>query len=414
MRSLFISCALPYPLDGGGQNLIYHWLEAASAAHNVDLLVIADQSIVHQVIPGLSRVRIHMSPPRASRSLLGRALRQSACLLRGTPATSFVLMPLAVQRYVSRLLDCERYDLVILTENDVAGFATLLRPTVPVVLLKHSVHAVDASDQRRRKGQRHPRWILEERVVRRFEARTCRAATVVCCVNQADAEQLISRYKLLTPVVTVPLGIDLQRLPCRGYDPATKLIGFIGNLSWGANADAVRWFCREVLPRLWLTHPDARLLVIGPGGEGLQSLFRDSRIQFAGRVPNLPEAMNEVSVGVVPIVSGTGMRCKLLDMLGIGVPTVSTSLGAEGMSYVHGEHLLIADGADAFARSVDTLLSDADLRRRLGASGPRLASAYSWVSIYPKILDVFDLAFREHHQSGMHESQFQGYIGARL
>jgi glycosyltransferase involved in cell wall biosynthesis len=399
MRILFISCALPYPLDGGGQNLIYHWLEAASAAHDVDLLVIDQQDCAHQIIPGLPRVRVHISRIRASRSVQARAFRQVASLLKNTPPTSLVLMSPAVRRQVTALLKSNRYNLVVLTENAVAGFASHLRSTAPVLLLKHSVHAVDAADQRRRNGSRQLRWMLVERVVRRFEDRTCPEATVVCCVNQQDAEQLISRYRLSIPVVAIPLGVDLARFPCRGNNPATEVIGFIGNLSWGANADAVQWLCRQVLPRVWRTHPDVRLVVVGPGHEGIRSLSEDSRIQFAGRVPNVAEAMNEVSVGVVPIISGTGMRCKLLDMLSMGIPTVSTSLGAEGTRGVHGEHLLIADGADAFAKSVETLISDTTLRRRLATCGPKLASDYSWVSIYPKIRNVFDLALRQYHQS---------------
>jgi glycosyltransferase involved in cell wall biosynthesis len=396
MRILFISCGLPYPLDGGGQNLIYHWLEAASTVHDVDLLVIGQQTGAHQFIPGLPKVRIHFSPIQVSRTLWRQAFRQGACLVRSIPATSLVLMPPAVLRQVNDLCDRNRYDLIILTENGVAGFAPLVRSTTPVVLLKHSVHAVDAADQRRRKGQSNPRWILEERIVRRFEAKTCRAATVVCCVNQEDAEQLISRYQLSTPVVPIALGVDLNQLPRRGYDPATKVIGFIGNLSWGANADAVQWFVREVLPRVWQAHPDVKFLVVGPGGEGLRSLSNDTRIQFAGRVANIKDSMSEVTVGVVPVISGTGVRCKLLDMLSMEIPTISTSLGAQGLCGVHGQHWLIADRADSFASSVETLLFDANLRRKLATCGRELARNYSWVSIYPKILDAFDLALRRH------------------
>ena len=99
MRILFISCGLPYPLDGGGQNLIYHWLEAASTVHDVDLLVIGQQTGAHQFIPGLPKVRIHFSPIQVSRTLWRQAFRQGACLVRSIPATSLVLMPPAVDVY---------------------------------------------------------------------------------------------------------------------------------------------------------------------------------------------------------------------------------------------------------------------------------------------------------------------------
>ena len=150
----------------------------------------------------------------------------------------------AVQQQLTELLNCYPFDLVILTDNGVAGFAQLLGSTIPVLLLKHSVQAHDALDRRRRNGQFHPRWILEERLAQRFEAQTCRASTVVCCLNQQDVDRLTSRYQLSTSVVSIPLGVDLDRFPCRGNCPQTNVIGFTGNLSWGANVDG----CPLVLP----------------------------------------------------------------------------------------------------------------------------------------------------------------------
>jgi glycosyltransferase involved in cell wall biosynthesis len=407
VRILFISCGLPYPLEGGGQNLIYHWLKAANNSHDADLLVIGDPNIREQSIPGLPKLEVHVCPLQASRRLRDRVLRQTKSLSRSIPATSLVVMSRAVQRQIRSLFSSKQHDVIVLTENGLAGFTSLLSCTVPVLLLKHSIHAVDAADERRRNPRRRLRWLLEERIVKRFEARTCRSATLVCCVNQEDADYLSSRYKLTTPAAVVPLGVDPRQFPSRTGDPATKVIGFIGNLSWGANADAARWFCRHVLPLLWRTHPDATFLVIGPGGEGLRFLSEDSRIRFVGRVPSVHEAVREVSVGVVPVISGTGMRCKLLDMLSMGIPTVSTSLGARGIRCVRGQHLLIADGAKAFAKALETLLSDASLRKELSVAGSDVARAYSWVSIYPKIWDALDLAVRRFHQGPIDESRSQ-------
>ena len=399
MRILFISATIPYPLDTGSRNLIYHWLEAASRIHHVDLFLTIDQSIPQPRIPGLPNVGVHSCPIHVSRALLSRVLRQAACFVRGVPATSLILLASEIQRRVADLVKEDRYDLVVLPENVVAGFARILFPTVPVLLVKHSVQAVDAADQRRRQGRHHPRSILEERVVKRFEADSCRAATVVCCVTRKDADQLVKRYSLSNPVENIPIGVDLTQFPRRSNDPNTKLIGFFGNLTWGANVDAVRWFCHEVLPRVWQTHPDAGFLVIGPGGDQLRSLCEDARVRFLGRVSSIPESMREVSIGVTPVISGTGIRFKLLEMLSMGIPSVSTPLGVEGTDCVDGKHLLIADTADAFARSIDTLLHDAALRQRLAASGAKLAASYSWAKIYPKILDLFEFTCRQHRRA---------------
>jgi glycosyltransferase involved in cell wall biosynthesis len=395
MKVLFITQTFPYPLDTGSRNLIYHWLEACCRVHDVHLLAVTDENVRDLRIPGLDGLSVHLCPIEVSRSIPNRALRQAASLAQRVPAPSYILLSSEVRRRIDAMLEEYRYDLVVLAENVVAGFAPFLRSIAPVLLVKHSVHATDAHDLRVRNGPFNPRWIIEELVERRFESETCHAATAVCCVTDQDAAQLVSRYGLSNRVEAIPVGVDLTQFPQRDQDPDTNKIGFFGNLTWGANVDAVQWFCQEVLPKVWQTNPDAKFVVAGIGGDRLRWLSADGRILFLGRVANIPEALKDVSVGVVPVKSGTGIRFKLLEMLGMGIPTVSTSLGTEGSSCVHGRDLLIADDAETFSMSVNSLLSDASLRRNLASSGVRVASAFSWEAIYPKILTLFDLTVQQ-------------------
>ena len=83
---------------------------------------------------------------------------------------------------------------------------------------------------------------------------------------------------------------------------------------------------------------------------------------------------------------------KFLEMLSLGVPVVTTSLGALGTGCIHEEHALIADDADSFAAAVVALLGDAGLRRRLTQAGQKLIQRHSWQSFYPRILDILEKA----------------------
>jgi len=102
--------------------------------------------------------------------------------------------------------------------------------------------------------------------------------------------------------------------------------------------------------------------------------------------------MQDVAVGVVPVISGTGVRLKLLEMLSMGIPTVATSLGCLGTEGEHGKHLLVADDRDSFASAVSLLLSEAEVRKRLGSAGAELAPRHSWKSFYPRILSMLEQA----------------------
>jgi len=97
------------------------------------------------------------------------------------------------------------------------------------------------------------------------------------------------------------------------------------------------------------------------------------------------------------------MRCKLSTCLAWEYRQSPSSLGADGVSDVQGENWPYRDSGELLQLLSGQLLSDGHLRRRLAASGPKLAAAYSWASIYPKILDVIDLAFHQRHQDTIDE-----------
>jgi glycosyltransferase involved in cell wall biosynthesis len=94
-----------------------------------------------------------------------------------------------------------------------------------------------------------------------------------------------------------------------------------------------------------------------------------SGINVTGRVPDLAPFFGDARVFVAPLLHGAGIKIKVLESLGHGVPTVVTSLAAEGLHLTDGVDTLIADSPDDFAAAVIRLYSDEDLWGRLVAGG---------------------------------------------
>jgi glycosyltransferase involved in cell wall biosynthesis len=391
MKVLFIAESFPYPPNTGSRNLIFHWLDAASRAHDVHLLWLGDPAEGRDRIAELPGVKIDAITAVPAIELSARIRRLATAIVLGIPPTSLVGMTEQARSEILGQFRTGHYDVVVLTENVVAGYAPLVSEHTPVVLLKHSVQAVDARDARRRSGMWHPRWILEEWLVRRFEASTCHATTVICTVNAEDRADLSRRYCLPRPAEITPIGVDLSHFPSREKDPGGQLIGFFGNITWGANVDAANWFVDEILPRVWKKMPSAQFRMIGPGSDQIALRKADARITCLGP-SNIPDAMKDATIGIVPVISGTGVRLKFLEMLSLGVPVVSTSLGALGTGCVDGEHALIADDPDSFANAVVGLLQDANLRKELTQAGQKLIQKHSWESFYPQILGALEKA----------------------
>jgi glycosyltransferase involved in cell wall biosynthesis len=105
-------------------------------------------------------------------------------------------------------------------------------------------------------------------------------------------------------------------------------------------------------------------------------------VQVTGTVPDVRPHVAEAAVYIVPLRVGGGTRLKIFEALAMGKAVVSTTVGAEGLPIVPGEHFLQADGAAEFARAVVGLLRDSDRRYTLGLAGRRLVEArHSWEQV---------------------------------
>ena len=114
-------------------------------------------------------------------------------------------------------------------------------------------------------------------------------------------------------------------------------------------------------------------------------------VEFTGRVPEMAPYFARATGVLVPLLSGAGTKLKVLDGLSSGRPVVSTSVGVEGIAAEHGRHLLVADGAEAFADAVTKVLADAALRTRLGTEGRALAEQrYDWRVLSARFEEILE------------------------
>ena len=205
-----------------------------------------------------------------------------------------------------------------------------------------------------------------------------------------------------TDVHVVPNGVDVQHFTPREVKRARETLLFFGTLSYGPNLDAVLWFCNQMWPRIRKARPEVKLEVVGldPPSQ-VQQLENLPGVQITGFVPDIRPKLWSATATVVPLRLGGGTRLKILEALAAGCPVVSTSVGAEGLSLVDGEHLLLANTPEAFALRVVELLASPDLRENLVDSGRRIARReYDWAMIARRLQSVLHRAAGMQHNGG--------------
>jgi len=211
---------------------------------------------------------------------------------------------------------------------------------------------------------------LEQEALRNFDR------VYVC--SEEDRARLAP--SALAELAVLPNAVDVpEPLPPAPTDrPFTFL--FVGTLGYYPNEDAVLFFCREVVPRLRVRTPGAfRLAIVGVGVTSAIARLADAPdVEVVGQVPDMRPWYQQAGALVVPLRAGGGTRIKILEAFSYRRPVVSTSIGAEGIAARPDEHLLIADGADAFAAQCARLMADPTLGASLAERAYALyASRYT-------------------------------------
>lgn len=215
---------------------------------------------------------------------------------------------------------------------------------------------------------------VERRLVRRSEDRAARAYERCLLVNGDEAQRLARRAGVPAERVAVvpPLVRVATETPHR--DPATPPeYVFLGLLSQPHNEDGLRHVLEHVWPLVREERPDARLRVIGRDARaGLRDAARrhGDSVVLEGFVDDLDAALSRATAMVNLLRFGTGVKIKILEALGRGVPVVSTTVGAEGVRTGDGTGVLVADGPAAQAAALLHLV-DPDVNRTV--SGQALA-----------------------------------------
>jgi glycosyltransferase involved in cell wall biosynthesis len=182
-------------------------------------------------------------------------------------------------------------------------------------------------------------------------------------------------------VSTIPNAVRRQRRAraarSRRADAGPFRLLFVGTLGYAPNVDAATTLCREVLPRLRASA--ARAIVVDLVGArpapAIAELARLDGVEVHADVADVAPFYGRADAVVAPLRAGGGTRIKLLEALQLGVPTVSTSAGAEGLGVTPERHFLVAEDADGLALACRRLMEEPALSRRLRAEGRRLVAA---------------------------------------
>jgi GT2 family glycosyltransferase len=200
-----------------------------------------------------------------------------------------------------------------------------------------------------------------------------RQADLVLAVSEPDRQVLQKECPGL-PVMIIPNVHDL-RPPGTGFDERRDLL-FVGNMKLLPNQDAVQYMFSEILPIILKHLPGVKFYAVGSDPTPQIRELVSEKVIVSGYVPQIRPYLELCRISVAPLRFGAGIKGKIGEAMAAGIPVVTTSVGAEGMSLVHEENALVADGPEHFAREVIRLYNDQKLWEKLVQNARRQAQEH--------------------------------------
>ena len=405
MHILQLCPRVPFPPHDGGAIAMYDVAAGLiQAGHRVTVLAINTPK--------------HRQPADAL-AHLGPALRlitvevdTAISAARALKNLLFSRQPYNAERFISpavgakllEILETDKVDVVQMEGSFVAWYAEFLGRqhranfrVPPLVLRAHNVEYTIWQMLAHRELNPLKQFFLRTMATRleAFERRYLRQFDAVAAITEEDADRLRALH-CPEPVAFVPAGVDLSRFnPDSTIGAKPRTLFMIGSLDWLPNQEGVEWLLREVWPQVHAEMPDVELHIAGRNTPAHLLVPRSDNVFIHGFVDSAAAFMQQFELMLVPLLSGGGMRVKIIEGMALGKAILSTSLGAEGIAARDGHDLLVRDGAAEWLEALRAWGRGEVNVSGLGVAAARTATrVYDNRRIVQRFIDLYEQLLR--------------------
>jgi len=213
---------------------------------------------------------------------------------------------------------------------------------------------------------------LMSRRIKKYEIEQISKFDAIAVFTAQDKETMLL-YGAKIPVEVVPVGIEMEHYRPDFNKTEFPSLFFLGSLDWTPNREGIEWFLHGFHSDIENDELRVKFYV---AGNDIPEEFDDyevlGKIFIQGEVDDALEFVNSKSIMIVPLLSGGGMRVKIVEGMAMQKCIISTALGAEGINYKNGVNILIANTHEEFFKAIRRCIADEDYCKAVGINARRL------------------------------------------
>lgn len=392
MRVLLVTTKYHHPPYNGTSVRLYNIFKNMHSDINIELLTFGDdmlsdrkELLLKELGPSFKN--IHIIPSSTLRRIeLERIYAKMLNIIKPYTTTmgegyySYIMAEI-----IKKYIDSSEYDLIYISELSLYVYVengTCKTPYIvdvqdaPSVLMRSYLQA-EKSIIKKCKILLNFIWAIN------YEKYHLSKIANMIFVTPIDADEVRRRCPK-SSIWIVPQGVDTEYFRQKNNSvPVEQNLIFTGVMDYMPNHQAMMYFIKDVLPILKRYRPNISLTIVGryPQPELKALVAKDEGIYITGYVEDIRPYFDQAVVYICPLISGAGIKNKILEAWAMSKPVVATSISCAGLDTKDGENILIADNSLMFAEKILLLLSNENMRSDLSKQGRKCAEeCYSWES----------------------------------
>jgi glycosyltransferase involved in cell wall biosynthesis len=211
----------------------------------------------------------------------------------------------------------------------------------------------------------------------------------IFAISEPDRHNIL-RLGCETNLQVFPVALDFEK-----YVASTAIDGFptlfhLGTMDWRPNKEGLEWFLYEIWPDIEKLNSELRFYIAGKNMQREFFEYDSDNVVVEGEVFDAVDFMNSKAIMIVPLLSGSGMRVKIIEGMAMSKCVIATTIAAEGIEYQHGKDILIANTADEFYRSILQCITNPNQWREIGANARKTAEKhYNISNVAQRMLNIY-------------------------
>ena len=398
---LIITSFLPYPIHSGGEQAQFNMIEALRKNCKIGIIFplnrdnrVADVEALSLLWP---EVRLFPYPlisqyihlpfliQKARRFLYKKLLHKVSLVKDALDRTDFLTSKAYVD-FINKAIAETKPDIIQVEFIQNLNIGGLLPKCLKKIFVHHEIGFV-MTDRMLKNVSLTNKQQNKKKQKKRQEIARLNQYDGIITLTETDKD-VLEKSGVKPPIYVSPAAVNTRE---KEYDGWNGLIVFVGGYYHRPNQEGMDWFLREVTPCVdWSKYPQTQLKIVGLGWPtSYEGNFNGLTAYLAGYVDDLSEHVSRTLM-IVPLLTGSGMRMKILDASALSVPFVSTSVGAEGLNFSDGDTCMIADGAIDFAKALEKLMNDHSLREAIARKAHHLYKEnYSLESLVERRKEIY-------------------------